>query len=278
MGTWGTNIGSNDEFCEVYDEFFSLYNQGYEIKDIREALLENYKYFVENEEISNEFWFALAKAEWECKELEQSVYKRVEEIINTDKDLKIWSQLDATEKDVKNRKKALTSFLKKISNEKEVAKKRKKIKDKPSIFEKGDCLIFRMNNCNYGGAVIFDVNYSEGVWLFYIAKTKIDKSEKPDINDFKNGEVLVVPYNKYGGEEEEIRRYYPSDLKKGISLFEVIGNLKIVNFRRYEHNPLVGRFTSYKELIEVTEFFLKYFEQGNKPRTRVFLSNYLAQE
>lgn len=130
MGAWDTGIEDNDSFCDVYDEFFTLYNRGYKIPEIKKVLLEEFKDLLEFEEVANEFWFAVAKAQWECKALEPSVYDIVKEIIVTEKDLKIWSELDADDEDLKHRKAELNNFLNTISQKKKVGKFRRRLKQK----------------------------------------------------------------------------------------------------------------------------------------------------
>ncbi|WP_333853982.1 hypothetical protein [Epilithonimonas sp.] len=104
MGAWGTSISSNDSFQDVYQDFFQLYNDGLETTEITEKLIISYNEEINSNEDSNNFWFALAKAQWECQKLEPKIYKKVKEIIESDSDIVVWKELGANEKDIKKRK------------------------------------------------------------------------------------------------------------------------------------------------------------------------------
>lgn len=97
MGTWGTAINSNDTSSDIYADFFDLYNEGEKPDVIAEKLIRDNKELIENPDDSNNFWFTLAMALWETKALDQETFNRVKEIIQTEKDLQIWRELDADE-------------------------------------------------------------------------------------------------------------------------------------------------------------------------------------
>ena len=91
MGTWGTRLSSNDIFSDVYGKFFELYNEGQDVKEITDNLLTAHKELFNDIGDSNNFWFAIAKAQWECKALDNEVYNRVKAIIESKKDLDVYA-------------------------------------------------------------------------------------------------------------------------------------------------------------------------------------------
>jgi hypothetical protein len=130
MGTWGTNIKDNDTFQDIYTSFFDRYNSGKFPKEISQALIDENKELINDMDDSNPFWLGLALAQWETKSLDPDVYSKVKDIIDSGKDLELWEGTDTIT--IKKRQKALESFLKKISTEKEKAKRR--IRPKPLDF------------------------------------------------------------------------------------------------------------------------------------------------
>ena len=84
MGAWGTAISSNDTYADIYDEFFDLYNEGQSVEDISKKLIADNQETINEPDDSNNFWFALAKAQWECKQLDTELLERVKEIIQTE--------------------------------------------------------------------------------------------------------------------------------------------------------------------------------------------------
>src|SRR5687767_8277147 len=126
MGTWGTAISSNDTFEDIYQEFFDLYNKGQDVLEITSYIISNNTDAQADYEGKNSFWFALAKAQWECGALDIDIYEKVKSVVNNGDDLKLWEELNGTSNDLKKRKKVLDEFLEKISKPNLKIKKRKK--------------------------------------------------------------------------------------------------------------------------------------------------------
>ena len=110
MGTWGTGIKSNDTSGDIYDDFFKLYNEGKSVIEISEQLIKQKKELIEDKYDSNNFWFALALCQWECKQLDNSLLEKIKKIIESKSDLAIWKELDATDSDIKKRESELNKF------------------------------------------------------------------------------------------------------------------------------------------------------------------------
>lgn len=142
MGNWSTAIKDSDVFSDVYGDFFELYNNGENPKEITEKILtENFE-ILEIDSEKNDFWFAIALAQWETKTLDEKILKKVENIINSGDDIKLWAELGADKQSLTKRKKALDKFLVKLKSDREKPKPRKKEKIKTPVFRKGDCFIF----------------------------------------------------------------------------------------------------------------------------------------
>jgi hypothetical protein len=227
MGTWGTAINSNDTSSDIYADFFDLYNEGVKPDIIAKKLIGDNKELIENPNDSNNFWFTLALALWETKALDQETFNRVKEIIQIEKDLQVWKELDADDTKIKKRKDVLEKFLVKISSEKHKPKARKKIKIKEPIFEKGTCLTFRLPNRNYGGAVVLEAEKQTGFGYNLIVTTRINKSERPTIKDFENAKVLVANFGNWEN-KPKVTWYLPDRFKKEYSeLFDTVGIIQI---------------------------------------------------
>ena len=126
MGTWSEKIDGNDTFCDVYDYFFEMYNEGEspevitaEIRDVLSFMFEDY-----DDEYPS--LFALALAQWETKSLQKDVFEKVKSIIENGEDLEKWRKEGIGKTSLKKREKYFNDFLAKISKEKPVAKRRKK--------------------------------------------------------------------------------------------------------------------------------------------------------
>src|SRR6266700_4226275 len=118
MGTWGTGISSNDTYADVYGEFFDLYDDGLSIPKISTKLAAKYFESINDPYDASNFWFALAKAQWECKALDKKLLDKIDEIIESGEDLGAWRRLEASEKDIRKRETVLRAFSEKLHSEK----------------------------------------------------------------------------------------------------------------------------------------------------------------
>ncbi len=226
MGTWGTAISSNDTFAEIYAEYIDLYNAGLSISEITEKLKIKNKDIIEDYEENHNFWFAIAKAQWECKNLDLEVYKKVKLIIESGANLELWKELGASPKDLNKRHNYLEKFLLELKTKKDKPRQRKKKLKFQPVFEKGECITYKFSNGNYGGAVVIETDNNYGYNL--IATTRINSSNKPYISDFINSEILVLNYEKWEN-TLCISWYLPIKHKKVANLIETIGKIDILH-------------------------------------------------
>lgn len=226
MGAWGTAISSNDTYADIYDEFFDLYNDGQSVEDISKKLIADNQETINEPDDSNNFWFALAKAQWECKQLDTEILERVREIIETGLDLEVWRRLDADEKDIKKRKVVLDKFLADIKTERPKAKSRKKKVIRQPPFEKGDCLTFKLANGNYGGAVVLEAIKDTEYGHSLLATTRINQATKPTKYDFENAEVLIGNYANWDN-KSSLQWYLPIRHKQTAHLIEKVDTIEV---------------------------------------------------
>jgi len=231
MGYWGTGISSNDTFEDIKGDFNDLYNQGYEPLDITNKLInENQETINEYEEQYN-FWFAVALSQWECKCLQPEILKKVESIINNGSDIELWKELGADDSEIKKRKKVLTAFLQKLQSERKSPRKRKKIVLRDSIFEKGDCLSYKLDNDNYGAACVLESEKQTEFGLNLIAACDYNKIQKPDLTYFDKANVLMTKeqdaISTHFVDTAVIAWHYAEFFKKQSVEIEVVGKIKV---------------------------------------------------
>lgn len=226
MGTWGISISSNDTYADIYGSFFDLYNTGQNVKEISSKLIAGHQDIIKDPNDSNNFWFALAKAQWECKQLDKELLNRVKQIIESGADLEVWRNLDANNTDINKRKQVLDKFLISLQTERPKAKARKKKIFRQPIFNKGDCLTFKLKNDNFGGAFVLEADRKTGFGLNLIVGLRINQTNRPTIHDFKKAKVLVLTFASWNN-TTEIVWHYSEKLKKDKIKPEVIGNITV---------------------------------------------------
>ena len=237
MGAWGTGISSNDTYADLYAIFFEQYDNGLEPADISKEMIASNKVTIEDPDDCNNFWFALAKCQWDCKQLDPKLLSRVRDIILSGLDIEVWRRLGADEKDISKRKAALDKFLVKLESERPTAKPRKKKIIRQPIFDAGTCLTFELTNGNYGGVFVLASVPYDRIGFNLLALTRINKVEKPDISDFRDAKILV---RNYAGWKDvpSLGWHIHSQYKKDADLFEVVGKIGI----SAEYHPNVGNF------------------------------------
>lgn len=226
MGAWGTAISSNDTYADIRSEFLDLYDDGVGISDISRQLIDQNQETINDEDDANNFWFALAKAQWDCGDLDPTLFSRIALIIDTGADLEVWRRLEGSERDIQKRANALTIFLEKLRSEnpKPRARKRKTLKQPP--FQKGSCLSFRLKNGNYGGAVVLEAKALKGFGMNLVATVRINKRTAPELDDFLFANVLLLNFATYQ-DEPEIGWKYSIGFQKESDLFSLIGIIDV---------------------------------------------------
>lgn len=226
MGVWGTAISSNDTSADIYREFFDLYNDGNDVAEISKKLIADNQEKINDTYDCNNFWFALAKAQWECKQLDKEIFDRVKKVIEIGADLKIWRQLEADEKDIKKRIEVLDRFLADLQSERPKAKSKKRKIIRQPVFEKGDCVTFKLENGNYCGTIVLEAIKNTELGLNLIALTRINSKGKPTLKDFENSEILSKSFANWKN-DFEIGWCYAIGLKTDKTEYEVLGKIKV---------------------------------------------------
>lgn len=226
MGSWGTAISSNDVYADIYSEFFELYNSGVDVEEISKKLIVNNQDILNDPDECNNLWFALAKAQWECKQLDKNVFEQVKEIVETGADIDIWRKLDANEKDIKKRKFILDKFLLDLQKERLKPRARKKKRIRKPVFEKGDCLTFKLQSGNYGGAVVLEAIHDSEYGYNLIATTRLNQPNKPKKKDFENAEILILNYPDLGY-KPIVNWYLPLRHKHIAHLIEKVDSINV---------------------------------------------------
>jgi hypothetical protein len=270
MGHWGTGISSNDTFMEVYETYFHYYNHNLSVDEIKKQLESDFAGIIASELTSNDYWFALAKALWECKELDTTTFAKVKDIIENKLDLKVWKELEAPEKDLLGREKALDKFLITISTDKQKAKARKKIIQYSGIYDKGVCIAVKMTNGNYGGLLVLvkenDTLTGENV----IAATNINSPGLPQVSDFKNAKILTGRHKDDLGYNREYYWIFVLEAKRkrynkqAVAAFTVVGTLPVERvFEKYFTTPYHYK-DEWLDIIKVVEDALSKIAGGEK--------------
>lgn len=197
MGTWSATILGNDTSCEVYERFIELYNSGIAPTTIAEFVLKEQQ---ENITIDKtDVWLGLGLACWECKLLTPEIYSVIKTIIESGEDLEFCKSLDASEEFLKARKKALDTFLTKISIERPKARLVKKLPEQvQSIYLRGMCMVYKNPNSKYIGVFVHESEHYKNKGEIYFCFLDKEWDALPDLDAFLKGKLYGL--KKLGAE------------------------------------------------------------------------------
>ena len=184
MAFWGMDLNQSDEFCEIYNEYMDLYDIGLEPSVITQQILNRFPF----ENISHNILFAIAKAEWSLGFRSESVFLRVNQIIDNRENIAYYRSLGFSEQDIKEREEKLFSFQALLQTPPKAPRKRKisacnMIKRLP----KGTVSYYEADD-GYYGFVVLDAVY-EGRLLALTEKLSVVPK---NIEDVLNATALTA--------------------------------------------------------------------------------------
>lgn len=265
MGAWSAAINGTDEFMEVYEDFevwYSDYGEKdwlYTTDQVRQKLDEDFESTLKDEQLSHDYFFALALRYWEYGIDDKDVADRVKRIIESGDNLTYWKSLDADEKLLSKRKKVLDDFLKKISAPNPRPKARKKIKRQEPLFHSGDLLTFQMGDLYYAAVTTGDAFNKHGEFVLHLLNYR--SSEKPSREILLETEFMKIKFEYREGIVSEVRGFHfkNKDLKASKVLPEKIGEVKFHEFGYYA-DGVSNTYSSEK----ITEDFFGLAEKNYK--------------
>ena len=92
MGTWGTDIFSDDLASDIRMRYRDLVGDGFSGQQATEILKSEYCQVLDDPEGAPVFWLALAATQWRCGRLEPEVLAHALEVIDSGSDLLRWQE------------------------------------------------------------------------------------------------------------------------------------------------------------------------------------------
>lgn len=197
MGCWGMGIAQSDEFCEFYDNFMELYDQGKELSEIPDLLLAEYRReFEPDDGVFHDAYFAIAKAQWMCGGVQPEILQKVEEIISSGANIEFYRELEATPSDLKKRRQALEKFLLQIKTPRPTVRKRRppaKPRELPPM-EPGDVFAYKTKS----GTRIFIFLGNENLPIEWdavpVCVLHNDYAKAPELSNLLDEPIGIVCY------------------------------------------------------------------------------------
>lgn len=201
MGAWGTGILADDTARDIYDDYIDLFNRGTAREEIRAKIFRSYPSSVKDNDEGPLVWLAIAKAQWDCGQLEDEVRARVREIVRAGQGLVRWAEQG--ERLLQKRKKVLEDFLAHLETvNPQPRKPRKAMKRKP-LFQPGDCLGVRLEDGRWGAVLVLqqapetDDPFKETYGMNLVAGLRWFGDEAPDLRVFEERDWLSLNHHHW---------------------------------------------------------------------------------
>lgn len=256
MGTWGTKLTNDDFTLDIISEFFELYDNGEDSKDIRNKLESSYADSIEDADEGHLFWLALAKAQWDIGFLDKDILEKVEDIVNSDIDTKKWIELDG--ENPEKRQRLIKEFAKEIKTPRIKPRKRKRKILRSSPFEKGDVVVFQASNGDHGSFVVLTAEKETQFATSTVVFLNLISRAEPNILTVVQSDILIFftevnGYPQHTIEALNISIYSPNKDKKVYEQLKVIGRLKI---KKIKHQ--VNSYSSWNNVFAGFEYRINH--------------------
>lgn len=240
MSIDGPGIIDSDLAHDIYSEFMDLYDAGSDVSEIRKKIYDWKPELSDALELEI-FLSVLCQALWEIGKLNENDFLELEQIIKSEKGLKIWQTIG--DDLYTARKRTLTRQLSKLSKPRSKPRKRKKYKKVESYhFQVGDCLSYMHSNEHFYALIIYSIDQYRGECLYSMVVVDNDTSRLPIIDDFTKGQFVgrKIPTTlKREGFDYGFSVVRPEhrELLKYLDRFQIIGNINL----RFDNN-CIGSF------------------------------------
>jgi hypothetical protein len=201
MGAWGTGVLSDDTVRDIYHDYLDLFNRGIPAGNIRTTILRNNRGTLRDVDEGPLVWIAIAKAQWDCGQLETEVLAEIRKIVQDGLGLDRWAEQG--KRLLEQRKVALNQFLLKLETANERPRKpRRAIKRKP-LFEPGDCVAARLQDGAWGAILVLqhepesDDPYKETYGTNLVAALRYRSVEPPPLSVFEKREWLFLTHHAW---------------------------------------------------------------------------------
>lgn len=196
MGTWGTEIFSDDLASDIKSEFRDKIGFGKTSIEATEELLIDYSEEIKDYDESSVFWLSLASTQWSLGRLLENVKEKALEIIENGRDLDRWKD-DLN--NLKKRKTVLDKLKIKLLSEQPKQKMIAKPFIRETILEKGDIISYQLKNEKFVILKIIDIRTDQCGDRYPLIETlnfyenvipKLSEIENLDYKDLdKNGRI-----------------------------------------------------------------------------------------
>ncbi len=201
MGAWGTGIVSDDTVRDVYDSYIDLFNRGNARENIRSDVLKAYATSLRDADEGPLVWLAIAKAQWDCCQLEAEVLAKVRGIVRDGLGLERWAEQG--QRLLERRKTALDQFLAKLESVNVRPRKPRKSIKRKSLFKPGDCLAVHLPNDVWGAILVLQHEpesedpYKETYGTNLVAALKYRGVNPPPLDEFEKREWLLLNHHAW---------------------------------------------------------------------------------
>lgn len=194
MGTWGAGILDDDLAKDVYDAYRDARRAGEAAAQVVPSLARRFAPDGSEDDVELVFWLAVARAQLDAAELDQTVAQRVTTLVRDGRGLEPWREAGAAE--LRQRRAVLTRFVKSLHTPAKPGV-RPRVSHQPARaakdpdadrapFAVGDCLAIARSDGRFAAAVVTRLNQTKTTRSHILSLLQWDHESAPDAAAFRN--------------------------------------------------------------------------------------------
>lgn len=162
MGAWGTGIFSDDDACDIREQYRAMLGDGLDGPAATDRLLEEWSISPPRSEPTEDtvFWLALAATQWRLGRLEDRVKAAAVAIIDNGSDLRRWRE--ETPRHVPRREAALARLRHRLDQPQPAAKRVRKQFRHACDWSPGEVVAYRLGSGRLALFCVVDLSQDQG--------------------------------------------------------------------------------------------------------------------
>lgn len=158
MGVWGTSVFSDDDACDIRDDYRRMIGDGLCGTEATDRLLREWKSIENDPALAATFWLALALTQWKCGRLEDRVNQNALRVIEDGAALRPWRS-DALER---KRRQVLEAVKQQLASPQPAARKIAKQFRSSCDWETGELIAYQLRSGKFIVFQVIDHHHDKG--------------------------------------------------------------------------------------------------------------------
>lgn len=158
MGVWGASVFSDDNACDIRDDYRQMIGDGLSGTEATDHLLQEWKSIESDPDLAATFWLALALTQWKCGRLEERVSRNALRAIEDGAALRPWIGTPYQRK----RQQVLDAAKQQLASRQPPERKIAKQFRSSCVWEPGELIAYRLRSRDFIVLQVIDHHTDKG--------------------------------------------------------------------------------------------------------------------